>query len=486
MANDNRILGIPNTSRSSALGPSSQEPDLASLLQGTTLGQTLGQARSAGQRAEAIQGQEEPSLLQRLISPSGLALLAATLGAGAAGGGAGALAFGAGALPQLQASVAEEKEERAAAVATLQKERDEALDRAEKSMNRFTTILNSNPEAFAGIDENLLGALATGEAIRLNPTARRRASRVDDQQKQRHDILMEGIKTTKTVEDTRTVLRQIFANQDWHNAPTEVIDALARNIGTPDINSTLANIGAEHGGSSFQSAVIRAGEMGVGLEHPDVFSLIDWNEREEDSLTPSQLEDLKILQLDEEITKWTSDPDNRQKLAEFRAEAGEDEIAFQRIVMEEVFAGRGGDINLYLNARGHLARDGKWRVFNTAWVESGGPFSLADAILSTDPKFRRMGEEQKLRYRAKTAFQTFKAMLDSVNETNAFDDATSLNNATQRFLAEIPNMDSGRAQQLAREAVTDATDQAGRVDREQFEAILETIIEQFLQSQKGE
>lgn len=486
MANDNRNLGIPNTSRSSALGTTSQGPDLESLLQGTTFGQTLSQAQTAGQRAQDIQGQEEPSLLQRLLSPGGLASLAGLIASGVGGGGAGALAFGAGALPQIGAQLAEEKEDRAAAVQALQAERDEALDRAEKSMNRFTSILNANPEALGDIPPSLLGPLATGEAIRITATARRRLARVDEGQKRRHTMLMEVLGTVESIEDARTIIRQIYLNQDW-KAPTEVIDALAKSMGTGELESTAANIYAEHGGSSFRSAVIEARERGVNpFTDPEILSMIDWNETEEDSLSPSQREDLKVLQLDEEINEWTSDPDNKTKLAEFRAETGEDEIAFQRAVIEEVFAGRGGDINLYLDARGHLARDGKWKAFAAAWNEAGGPWELAEAILSTDPKYRQANDEQRLRLKAHAAFTTFKAMLDSVNETQAFDDATSLHTATQRFLAEIPNMDSELAQKIARTAITNATDQTGRVDKEKFEQEVQTAIDQFLDQRKSE
>jgi hypothetical protein len=481
-------LGIPNISRSSALGPTGQAPDLESLLQGTSFGQTLAQAQAAGQGIQAIQGQEAPSILQRLLSPSSLPLIAAIIAGTAGAGGRGGLAVGLGGLQGLQGIAAQEEEAKAEAVQALQKERNEALDRADKSMNRVTQLVTSNPDLFVDpetgeqrIDETLLGILATGQPIRLSTTARRQLSRSDAQQGQRHDVLMEALKDAITVEDTRTVVRAIFNNMDWANVPTEVVDSVSRNIGTPELDSTLLNLIIKHGGSSGLQAIISARERGVGLEDPGVLRMIDWQEQEAGSLTPSQQENLKVLELDMELNAWSTNPENRQRLAEIRAETGEDETAFQATVVEEVFAGRSGDRNLYIQERGHLARDNTFRAYMTAWAESGDLFSLADVIAGANPAFQEMDQEAKVRYRSGLAFKAFQGMLDSVNEANAFDDAQSLNNATRRFLAEVPNMDAGRAQRLAREAITDATDQTGRVDAELFERILVTIIEQHLQ-----
>ena len=483
---ENKNLGIPNTSRSSALGPASKGPDLQSLLQGTNFGQNLQQSQALGQRAEAIQGQEEPTILQRLLSPGGLALLAGSIaaGVGSGTGAQGALAFGLGGLPQIGESIAREREERGAAVKQLLDERDELLDKNEKSMNRFTQLFNTNPEALEGIDENLLGILATGENIRLSTTARRRAARTDADLKRRHEVLLESLQNSTTVEDARTGVRAIFNNMDWLDVPEEVVTAAARSLGTPDFDSTLTKIIFDHGGSSALNAIIAAREQGVGLEDPGILSMIDWNEKEEDSLTPSQRENLKLLQLDEELNKWSSDPANVEKLAELRQTAGEDEITFQAAVVQEVFAGRSGDINFYTDERGHLARDGKWRPFMAAWAESGQLFNLARVIASADPKFRQMGEEEQIRYQAGLAFKTFKGMLDSVNEVNAFDDATKLNNAAVLFIQQIPNMDKGRAQALARAAILDATDQTGRVNEELYEQILTIIVEQHLRKEQ--
>lgn len=486
MANEKKPLGIPNTSQSSALGPTRQGPDLASLLEGTTFLRTLAEAQSAEQGMRDVQSQRDPSLIDKLLSPGGLATILATIGAGAATGGAGAAAFGMGALPQLSKAVAQEREERAAAVGALQDQRDEALDRADKSMNRFTQILTSNPEALEDIPPTLLGPLATGEAIRLNPTARRKAARSDAAQKRRHEFLMEALQAVDSTEQARLVVKQIMRNQDW-DAPAEVVNQIASAIGTKDVDATMANIGAKHGGASFQSALIAAREKGVDVfMDPETLAMIDWNEKEEESLTPSQQENLKVLGLDEELNRWSADPANQATIETIRAETGRDEIAFQKRVVEIAFSGRSGDVNIYLDARGHLARENKWKAFTTAWAESGGPFALADIMMMADPKFQVMNEEQKLRYRAHTAFTTFKSMLDTVNQTNAFDDAMALHDATHRFLKEIPNMDSGRAQDIAKKAIENATDESGRVVKEIFNQEVQTAIDQFLAQQKGE
>lgn len=62
MPDGNTNLGITNTSKSSALG-------LQQLLGSSGVLNNLAQAQQLGQRAQATQAQESPSLLQRLLSP---------------------------------------------------------------------------------------------------------------------------------------------------------------------------------------------------------------------------------------------------------------------------------------------------------------------------------------------------------------------------------------------------------------------------------
>ena len=471
-------LGIENTTQSSALGLQ------AMLGQSGVLG-NLAQAQQLGQQARTLQGQETPSLLQRLLSPGGLALLAGTGIAASQGGGTAAAGFGAGGLQGLQQRLLAENESKAAAVEDLQKQRNDALDRADKAMNRVSNLINTNPDLFTDpdtgeqtISPDLLGFLASGENLRLSVTARRKLNRKDVETDARHEMLTDALGKADSIEQARVIMNEVFRNQDWHNPDPAVVNALSNALGTPEFNPTLLNVIVKHGGLSGLEAITRAREMGVSEDDPQILGMIDWQERESSDLTPAALKDLKIMQLDAELTKWQQDPANRNALREIRKEAGTDQLAFLQKLANAVFAGRAGDINPYIDEYTHLAKDGSFTIYMKALAESGALTDVAEAVAGTD----LIGDspEERIRKRAEYTSKLFNAMQEQVRETNAFDDVKLRDTATARLVAEIPKMDVGRAGRVTAEILKDATDATGRVNEEQFEQLLRTAIEQHL------
>lgn len=472
-------FGIDNTTKSSALG-------LQQLLgQSSMLNQTL-QAQMLGQQAQALQAQESPSLLQRLLSPGGLALLAGSGIAANQGGPQAGLAFAGGGLQGIQQQIANDEAQKVAAVEALQKQRDDALDRAEKSMNRVSQIFNTNPDAFTDpetgeptIDETLLGILATGEPIMLSPNARRKLNRSDAQQTARHNFMVDALKESQTIEDARNILHGIFGNQGWKNPPTQVLDSLAKSIGTPEFESEMIRTIMDYGGTSGKQALVTAATNGVSPADPSIIKMIDWSEKQPDDLTPTQVEDLKILSLDEELTKWRMDPANAKKVEALKRKHGTDQSAMQSEIVDIVLGERSGDWNIYVNARRHLIESGELGTLWKGYADSGALFDLTNALTGLDPKFRSMSADEQVRFRATAAYGVFQALRDQVNETKAVNDGLSLNNATNRFIREIPGMNSDQASVVAQEILKDATDENGNVDQAKFNSLVDLVVQQF-------
>lgn len=486
-------LGIDTTAISNATGPLQGGPDLASLLRtlGTQPAQEATQLQGALQQLQQG-GEQQPNILEQLLSPAGLAIVAGSLLAGKAGGGAGAAAFGLGGLQGLQGQEAAKQELRAEAIDKLQEQRDKALDRVESAQQRANTIFNTNPDAFIDpetgeptIDPETLGLLTTGFPIKLFPQTRRRLNQADASQTARHELYGEALKGSDSISDARQILKSMMTNMQWFDVPDGVVDAMARSIGTPEWTPTLANIYVQYGGASALDAFIHAAENKLPLEDPAVLAHIDWQER---PATDIDLAD-KEVSLIERLNKWGSDPANRETLRTIREEVGTDEVKFIQRQIEEAFVEEQGNKAFMLKRLGILGND--FAQYIAAYRLVSDKFDLANRLsgISKLEFLDNLSPEEFEKWKATQASSTKKAMDDAAFRTSASQDAESLNLVKQRLRAEL-NLGTKAtidvANEVLRVAIEAATRPDGRVDRDKFEAEVERQMRIAIEQIRGQ
>lgn len=481
-------LGINASTQSSALSPARQGPDLAALL-GNSQIDSLGKARLLNHMiAQRQQGQ--PNLLQQLLSPGGIAGAVGTGIAGAVGGGEAALAFGGGALGGLLEQREAQRTANEGAIEQLMEQRDDALGRVEKSQQRISNLLTTQPDLFlnpetgeTNIDPNLLGLLATGEPIRLNPSARRQLARRDATWKARDAMLRDALEEEDTLAGARVLTRAWFQNMDYE-APDEVVEAMARSMGTPDFDSTLAGILAEHGGTSFLSAAIAAREQGVPLDDPNIMAMINWNEAANSDISSDEY----FVSLVGRMNAWSSDPQNRGMVIGIAQEAGDDVKKKNQLMAEAAFAGQQGDINAWITKTSNFS-DSDMALLTRSMIESGDWLGLTEILASTEVArfLRDKPEEEQIRYRGQLASRYFQTLLDIKRGNSAQRDAYLLN-STQEALANELQMSTADARNIAIhilvEAQKETADLNGNIDQDKYERTVDAFTKQVIEQNK--
>jgi len=449
------------------------------------LANSFSTANQASDQIQALQNQENPSLIDRLQSLGGLATILGTAGLAASGNAGGAAAFGLGGVSGLQGAGAEEQEAKANAIESLQKQRDDALDRGDKAMNRISNLVISNADLFVDpetgeptISEELLGFLATGEQLRLSPSSRRKLNRADELTETRLELLQTSLEKETTVAGARETLKTMFGMLEWSDPPEALVDTMAKSLGTPEMNKAVLDMYRDHGGISGIEAFIRSKELGLSLTDPKILRMVDWKEEESDKLKPAEVEKLEVLKMDKELNDYAKDPANKEAIRKIRQNSGNDEIAYINELVNTVFAGRAGDIALYLDERRVLADNDEFRLWQKVWAESGIPLEFARAMEGFKEEFDDMNPEQQIRYQASLASKMHQASKDELRETTMREDAVSFTSATNQLSREA-NLAPDVAQKIAKQLINDATDESGRIDKEELQRLTRIAIQQF-------
>lgn len=468
-------FGIDTTAMSNATGPLQQGPDLASLL-GSISAQPAMEANQLQGAIGDLQGQQPPNVLQRLLGPAGLILAAGSLLAGKETGGAGAAAFGLGGLQGLQARETLEREQNAKAIDQLQKQRDEALDRVSAAQQRVNNIFNTNPDAFIDpetgeptMDPEMLGLLATGFPIRLFPQSRRRLAEATEEREARHKIYGEALEGAETVSDARLLMRAMMRNMKWPDAPDEVVDAMARSVGTPEWTPTVANIIANNA-TNAPDIFIRAAETGLPLEDYGVISMIQWRDKEAELPSDSDNKLMLIMQ----FNQWLQQ--NRDKAAEIRKTSASDP-EFLRSAMDEAFAeapGSAQQLKIFLKVNEDEAMQ-----FFESYDEYAKQHELAASLSGYDelPAIRDMSDEERAKFFARGAVELQGAKKEELLRAQAEQDAAWRNGIKTKLRAEFPALGprsrANITNEIFKRAAEAATRPDGRLDREKFEAAVQ-------------
>lgn len=466
-----------------------QGPDLAQLL-GNSQVDAAGQARLLSQMISQLQNQEQPGLLQRLLSPQGIAGAAATGLAGALGGGEAALGVGVGALGGLQQLEEARRSAADEAIGTLSEQRDKALDRLEKAQNRISTLLQSNPDLFADpltgestIDPNLLGLLATGEDIRLDPTTRRKLARRDEMWQRRDQHFRDALEATDSLPDARVLTRGWLANMDWQ-ASDEVVEALAQAMGTEEFDATLLNMYLDWGGVSGIQALIRSRELGLSLEDPEIMRGVHW----QPPINEAGAGDALYLQLVGEMVKWQSDPENQDTVISIAKEAGQDIRKYSQMMAQQAFAGRQAHIDHYIKKTVGFS-NAEESLRNSAIANTGDLFGLGDMFTSGKiaQKTQGMSLEEQMRYKGTIAMQMFQGLLDAQKGQSAVEDAQR-HNALSLKLAQALKLDteiaSGLAMDVLLAAQRESVDPNGFRDEAKYLRAIETYTQQAIEQNR--
>jgi hypothetical protein len=491
-----KFNNLTASSQSSALSPLKQGPDLASLL-GNAITGPLGEAKGIEQQIGAMQGAQGPGLLEQLFSPKGLGLLGGALMAGKQGGAGAAGAFGLGGIQGIQSLIAQEKEQQAAAIASLQEQRDKALDRADKAIQRVSTAFNTNPDAFINpetgepvLSPREIGFLATGTDIEMFPQTRRLMEQRDEQWKRRMDLLTGALKSTRSLEDARNLTEVVMRNMNWTDPDPATVDALARSMGTERFPIEAANAILKAGHSSGLAAIVYGLENGLAWDDPEVWRRVDFNE--ETATDPQNIQDQ--LYADALFAMNDYERANPEEVFQMRRESGEDNSKYLTQLSEKALAQQAGTRSLFQRKMGLLGDDtvdnlmrslGVIRDNNSLAIKLGGIDKL--------PVMRGMTDEQRQQFELDQANHLAGATQRAATNSKAESDAALMNDAVVKFQQQI-KLSPQAAHELASRAFIEAAkpyiDKSGRITNEAafIEAYNKLVQEQIqlIKQKRGE
>jgi hypothetical protein len=346
-------FGIQPSSKSSGNSPLNKGPNVEALL--GSIPAARAEAGALGQQIQGVASQESPGLLQRLLSPSSLPLLAGTIGAGAFAGPAGAALFGLGGIGGLQQQVAQEQEQKAAAIENLQEQRDKALERVEKAENRFANMINTNPDILTNpitgeqsIEPEELGELLLGlENVPLFPQSRRLLNERGPRFEQAFELIKSNLENASTFEDARLLTREAFNLIQGYEVDDGTIDAIARSIGSEKgINVPLLNSLKDLDPNGVIDAFING--LQNGYDETDV-RFWKFIKPTEPAVPPSEIDDLWWQQAVEKMHRFQTNPANAEKVRAIRDEAGPDLTKFQQGIADAALGDDARLANAFIN-----------------------------------------------------------------------------------------------------------------------------------------
>lgn len=474
-------------------GTSVDQNPLAELL-GNAVFDELGRSRLITQQMDQLRsGAGDQTYLQRLLSPQGIVpLIAGGLAAALGQPGLGA-GIGLGGLQGVAAAEEAERAQRMKAMEDLNDKYEQSLDRQDKARNRFTQLLQSQPDLFMTpegeptVDARVLGWYATGAPIPLFPDAKRALDRADFGWEKMQEMLFKSLSEASSVDQQRAATRLLLRHQGMDNPPEERISAIVQALGTPDLENEAVNTLLKYGGTSGLSALIYAGENNLSAFHPEVLKRVIF--KDPDDVTPSQQLNARFLELMDTVNNWQQDPANAQEVLQIQKNAKGDEAEASRAIVGRALEGRQADIDFYLdkaNVPEGLTQAIILRAYST--VASGE--RAADAVRGARdlPRQRGLTPEQVREERGQKALGLIEEARKLVEQTQGNRDAAMRNNSAvniQRELGWSVQSTYSLVDQIFNAALQDAPrDAEGNINREAFEVLFDQYTKLAIQQNK--
>ena len=463
---------------------------LAQLLENSSaLYDELGKARVLDQQYNNMAAQKTPSTLDRLLSPEGIARLLGTAGAAAIGGAPAAAGFGLGSLQSLDAAAEADRAQKRLAMEELNKQRDKVQEQLDKSRNRFTTLLQSQPELFIDpetgkqtVSPKMLGVYATGEPIPLSPTAKRALKAADDQDERRYTLLNERLAVAPDVDSRKAILRGMF--QILKSPMDEgMISALA-SAKPEEANKLTAELIAKYYPSVATDVFIQASELGVPYTDPRVVKLLKGNYKDPDTDTAGKetIPDVAI-QAGKRIALWQKDPANAELNRKFKEEAITP-TEYSLKLAEEVLGGDRDQFDAY-RAAFKLMDPKDLQMTTTAFGDVKEDNATADAYSGYEHLDERMKmtPEEKDRADWDKARERVKASKQAVKDQQAgldLETATAAVAKLQKSLKMPRAAAQAKTVEIMRDAKNKATRPDGTVDRKRYDQEVTNALEGYI------
>jgi hypothetical protein len=485
-------LGLTTPTQSSAI--KAGRPTLQDLLSNAdTLGGSFGEAAAIGEQIQQLQETEDPNILQQLTSPGGLATILAAGLAATQGGGEAALAVGAGGLGALQKKVATGREVRATAIENLQDQRDKALERQDKTFQRFNTLMTSNPDLFVDPETGepvappkVLGFLATGSsAISINPHTRRLANERQERWEKMFNLYESRLEETSSLEDARVLTKAIFNISDWPDPPDAVVDGIARSVGTDDLDAAVIRTVLDFSGSSGLDALQQKFENGWSFSDSRFWKMLKWMPQGDGKITTNDV----FINLVDEMNRVSKDPANREAIGKIKEESVGDPALEMHLMAKLAFPNRKGDQDLYLD-EANAGDPQTLKVLQNQYNRVRDIFDLV--MLQTDVKamseFEGKSPEQRAKLFYEMALQDTKAFKDGARINDGLQDTILGNQVAGRFQSEL-GLSRSTSMKVTNRIIADAnvvaTQPDGTFDRPKFEAEVERLTNLAIQQRKA-
>jgi hypothetical protein len=367
-----------------------------------------------------------------------------------------------------------------------QKQRDDALNRLDKSHQRFTSLLQSQPELFLDANGNqtispdVLGFYATGTPTPIFASSKRALEQRDASWAARNNLLTQSLKDSKSVDDAHKIVDAFFTNMGYQ-APPEVSDAIARSAGTKEFTPEVMNTFFRFCGETALDATIQAKENGWGPDDPRFLSLLQFRDPDQSTnkVTPSD----RALQLSQEINAWQRDPANMDTL---RAIAQQSKTAEEKSVKiaQEVLGGREGDLRTYLHEMS-LHDPSDWAMLNANFNAMQSKFKLGTGLSGIDqlPMFRNMSNDEQTQWLWQQAQHATDQQKQAQTDEQAKQDTAAVNGVAERLGKELnlaPDLAGQASASIAQLALQNSTRPDGRVDRVRFAQELKKLTDQAI------
>ncbi len=466
-------FGLTAPSASSNVDTPASADVLGELLGKNEVFDAQSQVNLLDQYMAGVQGQENPGTLDRLKSPQGLLALLMAGAAGAVGGPAAAAGVGAGALTGANAARQAQATAQREALEVAQKQRDDALGRLDKSHQRFTSLLQSQPELFMDAEGNqtvspeVLGYYATGTPTKLFATTKRALALKDASWASINKALSENLEKSTSVEDARKIVDAWFINMGYQ-APPEVAEAMARNAGTPQWTTEAMNTLFRYGGATALDASITARENGWGPFDPRTLGMISFRDPDvgTNKVTPNDV----ALKLSTEINAWQQDPANRETLRKIAAESKTAEEKSLKVA-QAVLGGREGDLRTYLHEM-NLHDPENWRMNQANFNMLQGKYKLHIGLSGMeDQNFQKLSSEEQAQYLWSEAQRITDEQNQQKSDEQAKQFTVDSNETATRLTKELgvsPDIAGAESARIAKLALDASTSPNGDVDWVRF------------------
>lgn len=484
-------LTSPNDATSVDSGPS-----LADMLSDAVLDETA-TAKQLSAKIDEAGAAEAPTLIDKLLGPRGLALLAGSIGVGLGGGGlGGAAAFAAGGAKGTQGVVAAERSAQNAAIEKLEGDLEKSQARLDKTRNRIANVYNTNPDSFLNpdgtpaVDARVLGWYVTGTDIPLFPQTRRLLNQRDERWSKRMDVLSEALENTDNAEDATNITRAMMRQLQWFDADDATVQSIVNSIGTEDFDATFAGILFKHGGASALDAMIFAGEEGLPLNHPEVLRRIDFRTQDEDGgQPPSQVLNQRFIDAMDAVNTFEQNPINAKFVQETKQGNTPEEA--RKLIATQALADTGSaEVDFYLDRVNAFAPQ-DFQRFQSAYSQISSKSSLVDSVRGGTSLKEKLGltDQEWANLKAEQAQEVVAQGEKAARLSAANQNAVLNNQAAGKINGALPNLGVqavyGLVDKIAEAAAAQAKKNPdGTIDRADYERLFNAFTASAIQQNK--